>query len=99
LANSKLPFADDGALTITITPNIRAPRPNELIYHPRTVAIAVNTVGIGIQSDIENALAKAGIARSALALLLAHEKDCASPPLHKAASDLGVPLRYVTGAT
>src|SRR5690606_10694544 len=27
------------------------------------------------------------------------EKDCASPPLHKAASDLGVPLRYVTGAT
>ncbi|WP_180350229.1 precorrin-3B C(17)-methyltransferase [Ochrobactrum sp. CGA5] len=98
LANSKLPFADDGALTISITPHIRTPRPDELIYHPRSVAIAIGTVSDSIETDIADALANAGIATASLALLLAHETDCTSPQLQKAAKKLDVPLRFVTNA-
>ncbi|MFQ0813159.1 precorrin-3B C(17)-methyltransferase [Brucella anthropi] len=98
LANSKLPFANDGALTISISPHIRPTRSNELTYHPRTVAIAVETIGDNIGKDIETALAEAGIARPSLALLLAHERDCASPALHQAAASLDIPLRYVADA-
>lgn len=98
LANSKLPFADDGALTISISPHIRPTRSNELTYHPRTVAIAVETIGDNIGKDIETTLAETGIARPSLALLLAHERDCASPELHQAAANLDIPLRYVADA-
>ncbi|WP_208623454.1 precorrin-3B C(17)-methyltransferase [Brucella oryzae] len=98
LANSKLPFADDGTLTISISPHIRPTRSNELTYHPRAVAIAVDTISDSVGKDIENALVEAGIARPSLALLLAHEKDCASPVLHQAAASLDIPLRYVADA-
>ncbi|WP_176038144.1 precorrin-3B C(17)-methyltransferase [Brucella tritici] len=98
LANSKLPFADDGSLTISITPHIRTPRPDELIYHPRSVAIAVDTISNSIQNDIEDALANTRIAPASLALLLAHEKNCTAPQLHKMAQNLGTPLRYVADA-
>ncbi|MBQ0708609.1 MULTISPECIES: precorrin-3B C(17)-methyltransferase [unclassified Ochrobactrum] len=99
LASSKLPFADDGALTISITPHDHAPRPDELIYHPRSVAIAADTIDESIQNNIEAALASAGIAPASVALLLAHEKDCTSPQLQEAAKKLDVPLRYVAHAT
>ncbi len=98
LVQSKLPFADDGALAISITPRNRAPRPDELIYHPRCVAVAIDAVSESIQNNIEHALAKAGIAQSSLALLLAHEKDCASSVLHQVAANLDIPLRYVADA-
>lgn len=99
LTESRLPFADDGALTITISPHLRPSRSNELTYHPRAVAIAVDTISNSIQNDIENALANAGIAPASLALLLAHEKDCASSLLQKAATNLDIPLRFVANAT
>jgi len=99
LAQSKLPFAGNGALTISITPRNRAPRSDELIYHPRCVAIAVDKISENTQNDIEDALAKAGIAQSSLALLLAHEKNCASSVLHQVAANLDIPLRYVADAT
>ncbi|MEL4375782.1 precorrin-3B C(17)-methyltransferase [Brucella cytisi] len=99
LVDSKLPFANDGALTISITPHIRTPQPDELIYHPRSVAIGIDRVSENIQNDIEDALANAGIAPASLALLLAHEKDCTSPRLQEAAAKIGVPLRYVANAT
>ncbi|MEJ5019696.1 precorrin-3B C(17)-methyltransferase [Ochrobactrum vermis] len=98
LTESKLPFADDGALTITISPHIRPSRSNELTYYPQAVAIAVDAISDSVQNDIEDALAKAGIARPSLALLLAHEKDCTSSLLQTAATKLHVPLRYVENA-
>ncbi|EFG38212.1 CbiG protein/precorrin-3B C17-methyltransferase [Brucella sp. NVSL 07-0026] len=98
LRQSKLPFADDGKLTITITPHNRTPRTNELIYHPQCVAIGIETPDESLQGQIETALAGAGLAKTSLALLLAHEKDCTSPFLHETARRLNVQLRFVTGA-
>lgn len=98
LRQSKLPFADDGKLTISITPHSRTPGPDELVYHPRSVAIATDKADCNLQGEIENALADAGLARASLALLLAHERDCTSPFLIEAARALDVPLRYVPEA-
>lgn len=96
LTASKLPFFDDGQLTISITPEKRAPQANELIYHPRTIAVAVEHPTEELTSLIEQALDKAELSRVSLALLLVHEKDCASPHIHQAGQTLKTPLRIIS---
>lgn len=97
LSASKLPLADNGQLTISITPETRPPHANELIYHPRTIAIAIEHPDENLASRIKQALESAGLSTDALAILLAYEKDCASPHIHEAAKVLKVPLRFVAG--
>ncbi len=97
LAASKLPFSDNGQLTISVTPETRAPQTNELLYHARTIAVAIEKPTEDLTSLIGQALDGAGLSRDSLALLLAHEKDCASPYIHLAARALKTPLRFVAG--
>jgi cobalt-precorrin 5A hydrolase/precorrin-3B C17-methyltransferase len=97
LTASKLPLADDGQLTISITPESRTPQANELIYHPRTIAIAIEKPTEELTSLIGKAFDDAGLSIDSLALLLAHEKDCASPHIHQASKALKAPLRFVAG--
>ncbi|MFS2326957.1 precorrin-3B C(17)-methyltransferase [Brucella sp. H1_1004] len=97
LSASKLPFADDGQLTISITPETRTPQANELIYHPRTIAIAIEKPTEDLAGLIGQAFDDTGLSIDSLALLLAHEKDCASPYIHEAAKALKAPLRFVAG--
>jgi cobalt-precorrin 5A hydrolase / precorrin-3B C17-methyltransferase len=96
LTASKLPFSEDGQLTISITPEKRAPQANELIYHPRTIAVAVEHPTEELTSLIEQALDRTELSRDSLALLLVREKDCASPHIHQAAQALKTPLRIVS---
>ncbi|WP_343314615.1 precorrin-3B C(17)-methyltransferase [Brucella sp. BE17] len=98
LQHSKLSFADDGRLAITITPDNRPASPNELIYHPKTVAVAVNKPVDNLAAAITRALDDAGLAQSSLALLLAHERHCAAPQIHEASKALAVDLRFVNNA-
>ena len=95
LAASKLPLAGDGQLIISITPEIRTPQANELIYHPRTVAIAIEKPTEDLTSLIKQAFDNSDLSIDSLALLLAHEKDCASLHIHQAAKTLKAPLRFV----
>ncbi len=99
LLQSKLPFADSGKLTITLTPTSRLPHADELIYHPQCIAIGIDKPDVNTHGEIEAVLAGAGLAKASLALLLAHEKDCTSPFLHAAASALNVSVRFVNGAS
>jgi cobalt-precorrin 5A hydrolase / precorrin-3B C17-methyltransferase len=46
ITESQLPIASNGALTIRVTENIVELRSDELVYHPRTVAIAITTNSI-----------------------------------------------------
>ncbi|MCY1374832.1 hypothetical protein D9M69_621970 [compost metagenome] len=93
LTTSKLPFSDNGQLTISITPETRAPQANELVYHPRTIAIAIEKPTEDLTSLIGQALDHAGLSRDSLALLLAHERDCESLHIHQVAQALKTPLR------
>lgn len=95
LSASKLPFSDDGQLTISVTPETRPPQANALIYHPRTIAVAIARPTEDLTNLIEQKLDNAGLSRDSLALILAREKDCASPHIHQAAKALEVPLRFV----
>lgn len=95
LSASKLPFADNGQLTISITPEMHMPQANELIYHPQTIAVAIERPTENLASLIGQALDQAGLSINSLALLIAHEKDCASPHIHQAAKALKAPLRFV----
>ncbi|OYR22691.1 precorrin-3B C(17)-methyltransferase [Brucella thiophenivorans] len=97
LSSSKLPFSDDGQLTISITPETREAQPNELIYHPRVIAVAIKRVSENLAKSIEQALDSAGLSKDSLALLLAYEKDCTSCEINKAAQLLKTPLRFVSG--
>lgn len=96
LKASRLPFAEDGRLTISVTPENRRPLPDELVYHPRSVAVAIDEPCEDLAARIGRALDAAGLAHASLALLLAHERDCAAPQIHAAAKALGVPLRFVS---
>lgn len=102
LSGSKIPFADDGALTATITPLERAPAPDELIYHPRVLALGL-AAGGGEAADLAVAanalLTGPGYARAALAWVGAPARDVADPAVLAAAAALGVPLRLVPDAT
>lgn len=98
LQNSRLPFADDGRLAITITPDNRPAAPNELIYHAKVVAVAIEQPVDNLADAITHALNDAGLARDSLALLLAHERHCAAPHIHAAAKALTVDLRFVNDA-
>ena len=95
LRTSKLPFAEDGRLSISITPENRRPTANELIYHPRVTAVAIERPRDDLAGAIRRALDAGGLAESSLALLLAHERDCAAPQIHDAAKILDVALRIL----
>lgn len=97
LTASKLPLADDGQLTISITPETRTPQANELIYHPRTVAVSIEKPTEDLASLIGQAFDNADLSIDSLALLLAHEKDYASPHIHQVSKALKAPLRFVAG--
>lgn len=99
LSASKLPFSDDGELTISVTPETRPTQANELIYHPRTIAVAIAHPTDDLTNLIKQELDNAGLSRDSLALVLAQEKDCASPHIHQAAKTLEVPLRFVAATT
>ncbi|MGU3400731.1 precorrin-3B C(17)-methyltransferase [Brucellaceae bacterium D45D] len=98
LQSSKLPFADDGRLAITITPDNRPAAPNELIYHAKVVAVAIEQPVDNLADTITRALDDAGLAHDSLALLLAHERHCGAPQIHEAAKALTVDLRFVNDA-
>ncbi len=98
LQTSKLPFADDGRLTVSITPEKRTPLPDELIYHPQVVAVAIDQPTDDLAEAMTRAFDETGLARSSLALLLAHERHCAVQQIHEAAGALGAELRFVPSA-
>ncbi|MGH8780291.1 precorrin-3B C(17)-methyltransferase [Paraburkholderia sp.] len=99
------PWLDDAALprdasaqrTIRVTPFVDA-SPDALVIHPRSVVAAI--VGGGddgalVEQQVLDALDAHGVARPALAALLAPATRCADVALADAAQALGVPLRFI----
>lgn len=99
LAESRIPRDPNGRLSICVTPQDREPAQDELIFHPKTVVIAL-AGGEGttdLAAQMSQALADAGLAKASVALLLAGEDDAADGEIHAAAAALGCPLRLVSG--
>jgi cobalt-precorrin 5A hydrolase/precorrin-3B C17-methyltransferase len=95
---AQLPVAADARLAIVVGSGEREPAAHELLIHPRTVLVAVDSSVPALADSVRQALQQARIALPALACLVAAKSAMACAKLHQAAVDLGVPLRFLPGA-
>jgi len=96
IVDSRLPLSDDGEKGIRVSPEDRNAAPGELVFHPVSVVVAVEAGDRDLPDQVTQALRTAGLARAAVALLLARAKDTARTEVHQAAAALGCPLHFVT---
>ena len=93
LARAQLPENPQARLAIHVGHAEREPAAHELMIYPRTVVVKVKHA-VGAQV-IREALHQATLAWQSLSCIIAAETLMASPQLHEAAVELGVPLRFV----
>ncbi|WP_416771580.1 precorrin-3B C(17)-methyltransferase [Pseudomonas sp. RHF3.3-3] len=98
LAEARLPEHQDARLSIHVGSAERTPTTDELLIYPRCVLAAVSAEVPELAERVRAALREAGIAQQSLACLLAADTQMASPALHEAAGQLGVPLRFGVAA-
>lgn len=91
LAASRLPLAAEAPLTITVTARSHAPAADELVYHPRVLAVSVAAPVAA--AEIESVLTKADRVGQSVACLIAPAALTADNGLRDAARRLGCPLR------
>ncbi len=95
LAGTRLPFDPDGRLSITVTVRDDEPGERELIFHPRSVAVAVGGGDSDLPGFVLDMLANAGIARQSVAAVVTAERDAARPEIVAVARALSRPLRIM----
>ncbi len=103
------PWLDDVALprdaaaahAIRVTPDAWRGARDELVIHPRSVVVGVAADAVhadeALAARIEAMLDAQGLARLALAAIVAPSSAIGEPALEEAASTLDVPLRFVDG--
>ncbi|MBD2614524.1 precorrin-3B C(17)-methyltransferase [Nostoc punctiforme FACHB-252] len=99
LRDSKLPIHPDGDLTIRVTERLVTPAPNCLVYHPATIAIAIDASANYTDQTltlVQQLLADAGLAIASVAGIFAPISAAANPAIHTVASALKVPARFFT---
>ena len=103
LTASRIPFADDGVVTLTVTDQPKNAGPLELVYHPKTLVL-----GIGCERQAstdeaialaEKALAAGGLARESLAAVASIDVKADEAAVHAVAAHFGVPARFFDAAT
>ncbi|HWT69256.1 MAG TPA: precorrin-3B C(17)-methyltransferase [Pseudomonas sp.] len=98
LAQAQLPEDAQARLSVHVSPVERVPATNELLIYPRSVLVAVSAGVADLSTALRAALRKSHIAVHSVACLLAADSEMASPVLHEAALELGVPLRFAKAA-
>lgn len=99
LEAAQLPVDNAAKRVIHITPQARPAQPDELLIHPRSVAVQVERTDDQLAARIHRALSAANLAPQALAALLADKARMADAELHAAARELNLPLRFIHGAS
>lgn len=94
-----LPRDDTAAHAIRVTPDAWRGTQDELVIHPRSVVVGVDAQTVhadeALAARIEAALDAQGLARLALAAIVAPASAIGGTVLEEAAQTLGVPLRFV----
>ncbi len=96
LEATRLPFSPLAALSIRVTAARVEPEPDQLVYHPRSVAAGVVGGTSDLAARVREALAAAPLAPEALAGLFAPEAAIADGAIHQAAAELALPLRFLS---
>jgi cobalt-precorrin 5A hydrolase / precorrin-3B C17-methyltransferase len=98
LSESHLPIAANGSLTLRITERSLSPAPNTLIYHAKTVAIALSEIPIDPETAIAfiyQKLQPLNLAPTSIAALFALELHAGHPGMTAIAQAFNVPMRFL----
>ncbi len=102
LAESDLPLAVDGAVTLSVTERREEGGPDKLVYHPATLA-----VGVGCERGcdpaelaalVEDVLRDAGLAAASVAVVVSLDLKADEAAVHEIADGLGRPARFFDAA-
>jgi cobalt-precorrin 5A hydrolase/precorrin-3B C17-methyltransferase len=93
LTNSQLPIEANGDLTIRVTERLVNSSADCLVYHPKTVAIAITNPSTTLAS-VQQLLADAELAPASVAGIFAPLTIAASPAIQAVADAFGVPVRF-----
>ncbi|MGL5875243.1 MAG: precorrin-3B C(17)-methyltransferase [Xenococcaceae cyanobacterium] len=97
LRESNLPISADGQLTIIITEKAIAPTKNCLIYHPKTIAIAldgkISKEPLGAIELVRQKLIQNELSNGAIAAVFALDTDAGHPGIDSIAKAFQVPVR------
>jgi cobalt-precorrin 5A hydrolase / precorrin-3B C17-methyltransferase len=103
LATSKLPFSDDGKVTLTVADKPHAAGPLELVYHPATLVLGMGCErGCDVSEAIalaERALSESGYAKESLAAIASLDLKADEAAVHAVASHFGIPARFFDAGT
>ena len=102
LEESGLGFAEDGEVILTVTDRASVPEANELVYHPKTLAL-----GLGCERGCDpdeawglarETLAVAGLAEGAVGVVCSLDVKADEAAVHHVAKQFGVPARFFDAA-
>jgi cobalt-precorrin 5A hydrolase/precorrin-3B C17-methyltransferase len=103
LTDSRIPFANDGTVTLTITDRPKNPASLELVYHPKTLVLGMGCErGAATQEAIalaEQAMSDSGFSRKNLAAVVSIDLKADETAIHAVAAHFGVPARFFDAAT
>ncbi len=103
LSASRIPFADDGKVTLAVTHLASEPGEMELIYHPANLVLGMGFErGADIADAIalaERALSQGGYAPQSLACVASLDVKADEAAIHAVAAHFGVPVRFFNVAT
>jgi cobalt-precorrin 5A hydrolase/precorrin-3B C17-methyltransferase len=94
LSNSQLPIDVNGDLTIQVTENLGNPGANCLVYHPKTVAIAITNPAVNLIT-IQQVLADAKLAPASVAGIFAPLSLASNSTIQVMADAFGVAPRFL----
>lgn len=102
LSSSRIPFSEDGKVTLTVTDAPKTAGALELVYHPETLVL-----GMGCERNAsteeaivlaEQALEESGLARQSLAAVASIDLKADERAIHAVAAHFGVPARFFSAA-
>jgi cobalt-precorrin 5A hydrolase/precorrin-3B C17-methyltransferase len=103
LAEARIPIDPAGKLRITITERDQEAGSNELLFHPRNIVVAATAAAAGNAEQLVERmtalLATHQLAAASLACLVASEADITAGHLHQAATQMDLPLRFLSAGT
>jgi cobalt-precorrin 5A hydrolase / precorrin-3B C17-methyltransferase len=102
LAESRIAFAEDGAVALSVTHQGRAPKPLELVYHPQVLALGMGCErGASPEEAIalaEAALESGGLAAGSIGAVVSLDLKADEPAIHAVARHFRVPARFFDAA-
>jgi cobalt-precorrin 5A hydrolase/precorrin-3B C17-methyltransferase len=95
-----LPQAEDGPISILIS--ARADAAADLVYAPQSIVLGIGCERLAAEDEVwtlvQESLAKANIAKEAIACVASVALKAAEPAIHAVARRLGVPARFFEAA-